>query len=126
MANPYLDNENPYMEIGTIPKTENLLQRAINRAINFAVAGLPSAVSPSVNRPEDALPLLAQFGTDFAMKATPEGRIASLTEEDLRSQIQSATLAMQKRRLILAPGCSVPNDISEESLQKVKALLQKA
>lgn len=61
-----------------IPKSENVLQNAIkNAGINFAVAGLPSAVNPS-SRPEDALPPIAQFGTDSALKSTPEGRIASM------------------------------------------------
>ena len=59
---------------GDIPNSENLLQRAIN----FSVAGLPSAVSPAENRPEDALPMITQFGTDMAMKSTPQGRMASL------------------------------------------------
>lgn len=67
---------------GKIPNTGNFLENAIrgvkNRSINFAVAGLPSAVSPAENRPEDALPAIAQFGTDSLMDATPEGRIAGL------------------------------------------------
>ena len=63
------------VSLDSVPNSENLLQRAISGS----VAGIPSAVAPGVNRPEDALPMIAQFGTDFAMKATPQGRIASLT-----------------------------------------------
>lgn len=64
---------------GDIPNTENFLQNAIkNSGINFAVAGFPSAMNPE-SRPEDALPIVAQAGTDFAFNATPQGRIAGLT-----------------------------------------------
>ena len=33
---------------------------------------------------------------------------------------------MQGRRLILAPGCSVPDDIKDEVLLKVRELVQKS
>lgn len=59
------------------------------------------------------------------MGGLDETRIASLSVEEISSQIQRATLAMQKRRLILAPGCSVPNDIPEGPLLKIKELIQK-
>lgn len=83
MANPYEDLiANPYEDLitGEIPKTENFLQKAINNsggfrnaAVNMAVGGIPSAVNPT-SRPEDALPMIAQTGTDFAFNATPQSR----------------------------------------------------
>jgi len=60
------------------------------------------------------------------MGGLDENEIAKMSEETLRSQIKEATTAMQKRRLILAPGCSVPNDIAEERLQTARELLQTA
>ena len=48
-----------------------------NSGINFGLAGFPAAVNPS-SRPEDTFPMIAQFGTDSALKASPQGRIASL------------------------------------------------
>lgn len=67
--------------MGTIPKTEGVLQRAIqkqgglrNSAVNMAVGGLPSAVNPQT-RPEDALPMVAQAGTDYAFNLSPQGRV---------------------------------------------------
>lgn len=67
-------------KMGVIPKSGNLLERAIknqgglkNSAVNFAVGGLPSAMNPT-DRPEDALPAMAQLGTDFAFNATPQTR----------------------------------------------------
>lgn len=63
---------------GEIPKTENLLQSAIkNSAINFALSGIPAAMNPD-SRPEEGLPSVAQFGTDFAFNATPQGRMAAM------------------------------------------------
>ena len=60
------------------------------------------------------------------MGGLDEVKIASLGESDLRSEIQQAIMVMQKRRLILAPGCSVPNDITDDPLLKVRDLLQKS
>ena len=60
------------------------------------------------------------------MGGLDEVKIARLGESELRSEIQQAILATQKRRLILAPGCSVPNDIADEPLLKVRDLVQKS
>lgn len=67
--------------MGVIPKTANLLERAIgqqggakNAMVNMAVGGLPSAVNPDT-RPEESLPILAQAGTDYAFNLSPQGRV---------------------------------------------------
>jgi uroporphyrinogen decarboxylase len=59
------------------------------------------------------------------MGGLDENKIASFTENDVAAQIVEATRAMQNRRLILAPGCSVPNDIAEGPLLKIRELVQK-
>jgi len=105
----------------------NILHLHGNRVHFDNVVNYPvQVINYSVHGTQTDLSVAKRQFSGTLMGGLDEGRIANLTEEDLRSQIQSATLAMQKRRLILSPGCSVPNDISEESLQKVKALLQKA
>jgi uroporphyrinogen decarboxylase len=60
------------------------------------------------------------------MGGLDEARMASPGGSDLKSEIQQAIMAMQKRRLILAPGCSVPNDIADDPLFKVRDLVQKS
>jgi uroporphyrinogen decarboxylase len=55
-----------------------------------------------------------------------EAKIASQTAEELGAQIHEASVTMQKRRFILSPGCSVPNDIADEPLLKVRELVQKS
>jgi uroporphyrinogen decarboxylase len=60
------------------------------------------------------------------MGGLDEGKIANQSDNELRSEIQEAISAMQKRRLILAPGCSVPNDIAEKPLMEVRELVQKS
>jgi len=60
-------------KFGTVPKTNKLL----DSAVNFSVAGIPSAVNPD-SRPEDALPMIAQAGTDSMFNLSPQGRIAGL------------------------------------------------
>ena len=66
-------------KFGVIPNAEESIKRATgglkNAAVNFAVGGLPSMVNPTA-RPEETLPGLAQFGTDFAFNLTPQGRAA--------------------------------------------------
>jgi uroporphyrinogen decarboxylase len=59
------------------------------------------------------------------MGGLDETQIAAMDESVLRTQIQEASSAMQGRRLILAPGCSVPDDIKDEVLIRVRDLVQK-
>jgi len=54
-----------------------------------------------------------------------EEKIASQTAEELAGDLHAAAVAMQKRRWILSPGCSVPNDIAPEVLLRLKDLAQK-
>jgi uroporphyrinogen decarboxylase len=63
--------------------------------------------------------------TGTLMGGLNEGEIASQTEEELGDDIREAGDAMQKRRLILSPGCSVPNDIADVPLLTVRELAQK-
>jgi len=62
----------------SIPTSESLLNRATgglkNAGINLAIGGIPSAVNPT-SRPEEALPLIAQAGTDYAFNLSPQGRV---------------------------------------------------
>ncbi len=58
------------------------------------------------------------------MGGLDETRIASLSEEEIKGQIRTAVQTMQNRRLILSPGCSVPDDIKDEPLLRVKDLVQ--
>jgi hypothetical protein len=57
------------------------------------------------------------------MGGLDEANIAKLTDAELKGEIDEAIQAMQKRRLILAPGCSVPNDIADAPLLKVRELV---
>lgn len=63
--------------------------------------------------------------TGTLMGGLNEERIASQNTEDLAGDLQAAALAMQKRRFILSPGCSVPNDTTPEVLLRLKELAQK-
>jgi uroporphyrinogen decarboxylase len=63
--------------------------------------------------------------TGTLMGGLNEEKIAGQKAEDLAGDLQAAVLAMQKRRFILSPGCSVPNDISPEVLFRLKELAQK-
>jgi uroporphyrinogen decarboxylase len=105
----------------------NILHLHGNRVHFDSVANYPvQVINYSVHGTKTDLSVAKRQFSGTLMGGLDESRIANLTEEELKSQIQSATLAMQKRRLILAPGCSVPNDTPEESLQRVRELLQKA
>ncbi|MCI0421054.1 MAG: twin-arginine translocation signal domain-containing protein [Acidobacteria bacterium] len=64
--------------------------------------------------------------TGTLMGGLNEGKIASQMPEELANDVHAATLAMQKRRFILSPGCSVPNDISAEVLLRLRELVQKS
>ena len=57
------------------------------------------------------------------MGGLDETRIAKLTRDELKSEIDSAQRAMQNRRFILSPGCSVPDDITDAALQQVKEIV---
>ena len=63
--------------------------------------------------------------TGTVMGGLNEETIANQKLEELAGDLQAAVLAMQKRRFILSPGCSVPNDISPEVLLRLKELAQK-
>ncbi|MGH9427639.1 MAG: uroporphyrinogen decarboxylase family protein [Terriglobia bacterium] len=63
--------------------------------------------------------------TGTLMGGLNEEKIASQNTEALAGDLQAALLAMQKRRFILSPGCSVPNDVSAEVLLHLKELAQK-
>jgi len=93
---------------------ENLSNYPV-QVINYSVYGTKIGLSAAKR----------QFSGTF-MGGLDENEIGNMSEEALRSQIQEATTAMQKRRLILAPGCSVPNDIAEKRLVKAKELLQRS
>ena len=54
-----------------------------------------------------------------------EAKIATQPVEALSEEIRQAALTMQRRRFILSPGCSVPNDIADEPLLKVREVVQK-
>jgi uroporphyrinogen decarboxylase len=64
--------------------------------------------------------------TGTLMGGLNEETIASQSTEELAGDLQAAILAMQKRRFILSPGCSVPNDISPEVLLRLQELAQKS
>jgi uroporphyrinogen decarboxylase len=105
----------------------NILHLHGNKVHLDSVANYPvQVINYSVYGTKTDLSLAKRQFSGTLMGGLDESRIADLSEEELKSQIQSAASAMQKRRLILAPGCSVPNDISEESLQRAKELLQRA
>jgi len=63
--------------------------------------------------------------TGTLMGGLNEDKIASQTAEELAGDLQAAAVSMQKRRWILSPGCSVPNDIAPEVLLRLKDLAQK-
>ena len=63
--------------------------------------------------------------TGTLMGGLNEEKIASQTAEELAGDLQAAAVSMQKRRWILSPGCSVPNDIAPEVLLRLKDLAQK-
>ena len=62
--------------------------------------------------------------TGTLMGGLNEEKIASQTAEELAGDLQAAAVSMQKRRWILSPGCSVPNDIAPEVLLRFKDLAQ--
>ena len=63
--------------------------------------------------------------TGTLMGGLNEEAIAGQNSDELAADLRAALLAMQKRRLILSPGCSVPNDISAEKLIQLKELAQR-
>jgi uroporphyrinogen decarboxylase len=62
--------------------------------------------------------------TGTLMGGLNEEAIAGQSIEALTADLQAAILAMQKRRFILSPGCSVPNDVPPEVLLQLKDLAQ--
>jgi uroporphyrinogen-III decarboxylase len=63
--------------------------------------------------------------TGTLMGGLNEEKIANQAAEELVSDLNAAVNSMQKRRFILSPGCSVPNDIAPEALLRLKELAQK-
>ncbi|MFN8007999.1 MAG: uroporphyrinogen decarboxylase family protein [Terriglobia bacterium] len=66
---------------------------------------------------------LAEMKKKFSgtlMGGLDEQNLGKLGDASLKGEIQDAIQAMQKRRLIVAPGCSVPNEIADEPLLKVR------
>ena len=99
---------------GNSPHFDTLLSYPI-QVINYSIHGTGISLGEMKKRFSGTL-----------MGGLDERNIANLTDDELSSQIQEAAQAMQKRRFILAPGCSVPNDIPDQPLLKVKELAQKA
>jgi uroporphyrinogen decarboxylase len=62
--------------------------------------------------------------TGTLMGGLNETAIAKQTQEEIQRDIHVAMSEMQKRRFILSPGCSVPNDIGDEPLLRVRELVQ--
>jgi uroporphyrinogen decarboxylase len=105
----------------------NILHLHGNRIHFETLANYPvQVINYSVHGTKIDLSAAKQQFSGTLMGGLDETRMANLPDEELRAQIQTATSAMQKRRLILAPGCSVPDNIPEESLQRAKELLYKS
>ncbi len=92
---------------------------------NILVSYPVQAMNYSAHETGIGLSQARQKFTGTLMGGLNEGKIASQPEDALAADIREAALAMQKRRFILSPGCSVPNDIGEEPLLKVRELAQK-
>lgn len=60
--------------------------------------------------------------TGTLMGGLNEEKIATQSMDELARDMQAAVAAMQKRRFILSPGCSVPNDISPDVLLGLREL----
>ena len=96
---------------GNKPHFDTLLSYPV-QAINYSVYGTGVGLSEMKKRFSGTL-----------MGGLDEQNIAKLTDGQLKGEIQLAVQAMQRRRLILAPGCSVPNDIVDGPLLKVRELV---
>jgi uroporphyrinogen decarboxylase len=79
----------------------------------------------SVHETEVGLGEARRKFTGTLMGGLNEGKIANQNQEELADDVRKASLAMQKRRFILSPGCSVPNDIGDAPLLNVKELALK-
>jgi uroporphyrinogen decarboxylase len=79
----------------------------------------------SVHETEMSLALARRKFTGTLMGGLNEAKIATQPGEALSEEIRQAALTMQRRRFILSPGCSVPNDIADEPLLKVREVVQK-
>ena len=62
--------------------------------------------------------------TGTLMGGLSEGRLAAETSEEIAAEIREIERSMQKRRFILAPGCSVPKDITDEPLSTIRTIVQ--
>ena len=99
---------------GNSPHFETLLSYPVH-VMNYSVYGTGISLNEMKKRFSGTL-----------MGGVDERNIATLTDDALKGEIQEAIQAMQKRRLILAPGCSVPNDIADGPLLKVKEFVLEA
>jgi uroporphyrinogen decarboxylase len=79
----------------------------------------------SLHETGTSLALARRKFTGTLMGGLNEAKIATQPGEELNAGIREAALAMQRRRFILSPGCSVPNDIADEPLLMVKEIVQK-
>ncbi len=79
----------------------------------------------SVHETETSLAVARRRFTGTLMGGLNEAKIATQPGEALSEEIRQAALTMQRRRFILSPGCSVPNDIADEPLLKVREIVQK-
>jgi len=96
---------------GNSPHFDTLLSYPI-QVINYSVYGTGMSLNEMKKKFSGTL-----------MGGLDETNMAKLTDVELKGEIQEAVEAMQKRRLILAPGCSVPNDIADGPLLKVRELV---
>ena len=62
--------------------------------------------------------------TGTLMGGLNEGRLAAQTTDEIAAEIHEGERSMQKRRFILSPGCSVPNDIADAPLTTVRTVVQ--
>ena len=96
---------------GNNPHFDTLLSYPV-QAINYSVYGTGVGLNEMKKRFSGTL-----------MGGLDERNIGKLTDDQLKGEIQEAIQAMQDRRLILSPGCSVPNDIADGPLLKVRELV---
>ncbi|MEW5977904.1 MAG: uroporphyrinogen decarboxylase family protein [Acidobacteriota bacterium] len=99
---------------GNKPHFEELVRYPVH-VINYSVHGTGMNMAATKMRFSGTL-----------MGGLDETTLTDPNQEQLRQQIQSAVQAMHKRRLILAPGCSVPDDISDEALLRVRDILRES
>lgn len=98
---------------GKKPHLENLLSYPV-QVLNY-----------SAHETGIALADMRKKFTGTLMGGLNEGKIATQGAEETSAEIRETALAMQRRRFILSPGCSVPNDIADESLLRIREFVQR-